>query len=222
MLVNLGVVADEAGSPLPFLLLSMKLHALAVELFGTFLLSLAVYLSLSTATVISTPVIAGLTLGLLVYMIGPMSGAHVNPAVTLGLMSVKLIKPLHGLSYIVAQLLGGALAWAVGTLLVATGPGAPTTIENWHIGIGEALGAMILVMAVSSVARHKTPHEASGLVVGGGLLLGISLAVTVGSGGVLNPAVAVSLNVVSFSYLLMPVIGGVVGAWVYKLVCTRD
>lgn len=200
----------------------MKMHALAAELLGTFLLSLAVYLTLSTATVLSTPVIAGLTLGLLVYIIGPMSGAHVNPAVTVGLMSVKLIKPLHGLSYIVAQLLGGALAWAAGTILLPTGPVAPATIENWHIGVGEALGAMILVMCVSSVARSKTPHEASGLVVGGGLLLGIALAVTIGSGGVLNPAVAVSLNVVSMSYLLMPLVGGVVGAWVYKLLCVKD
>lgn len=53
----------------------MNLKALAAELFGTFGLSLAVLISInSPGFPVGTPVIAGLTLGLFVYTIGPISG----------------------------------------------------------------------------------------------------------------------------------------------------
>ena len=80
------------------------------EFFGAFVLSLVVGLSVSGQFPIVTPVLAGLTLGLFVYTIGVISGCHINPAVTVGLLSIGKIKMNEAAKYIVAQLLGGILA----------------------------------------------------------------------------------------------------------------
>jgi len=62
---------------------------------------------------VPTPIVAGLTLGLLVYTIGPISGCHINPAVTTGLFSIgKLEAPAAG-GYIVAQVIGGSLTLGI-------------------------------------------------------------------------------------------------------------
>src|SRR3989344_6634810 len=95
----------------------MKIHAYAAELLGTFLLAL---LSLGSSFPVPTPVVAGLTLGLIVYMFGSVSGAHVNPAVTVGLAVIHKISWNDAAAYIVMQLTGGLLAMMVGNTLMGT------------------------------------------------------------------------------------------------------
>jgi 16S rRNA (uracil1498-N3)-methyltransferase len=53
---------------------------------------------------------AALTLALCVYTLGPISGCHINPAITLGLWSIGKIKSWKVLNYIVAQVLGAGAA----------------------------------------------------------------------------------------------------------------
>ena len=78
------------------------------ELLGTFTLALVVGLSLAGSFPPATPLLAGLTLGLFVYTIGAISGAHINPAVTIGAWSIKKIGNKDALWYIVAQFIGAA------------------------------------------------------------------------------------------------------------------
>ena len=69
----------------------MNLRHCFSELLGTFLLAFLVHLSIGAHFPVPTPIIAGLTLGLIVYMLGGISGAHVNPAVTIALASIGKI-----------------------------------------------------------------------------------------------------------------------------------
>ncbi len=191
-----------------------NIRPLVAELLGTFLLALLVHVSLKAGFPLATPVVAGLTLGLVVYMLGSISGAHVNPAVTIGLFSIGKIQMMDAVSYIVAQFIGGALALVVGNALLGTSPSLVVG-DSAMIVMAEALGAAILVLGVSSVVHGKAPHDAAGLTIGGALLLGV-LAASTQSNGVLNPAVALGIGSVSLSYIAGPVIGGVLAAWGYR------
>lgn len=65
----------------------MSNKKLLAEGFGTFILTLTAMFSILGSFDVPTPVLVGLTLMLFVYTIGSLSGAHLNPAVTVGLWS---------------------------------------------------------------------------------------------------------------------------------------
>lgn len=198
-----------------------KPHALAAEALGTFLLTLVVSVSLVVSLPLSTPVLAGLTLGLLVYVIGPISGAHVNPAVTLALMSIKKISSTQGIGYIVAQLLGAMLAMFVSQLLGQGDVPNVGALTDPMTAIGEGLGAFVLLIGVSSVVHGKVKDDACGIVIGTALSLGAMLASSV-SNGVLNPAVALGIGSLSLSYIAGPIVGAVLAAWLYRDLASRN
>lgn len=192
----------------------MTARRFSSELLGTFLLAFLVHLSLGGHFGVPTPIIAGLTLGLIVYMLGGISGAHVNPAVTIALASIGKISWSDAGAYVVAQFIGGVLALLFGNALLAA-PLAVTADTSLMIVVAEAIGAGILVLGVSSVVFGKAPKEASGLTIGTALALG-ALAASVQSNGVLNPAVALGIGSLSFAYLIGPILGGVIAAQGYK------
>ncbi len=85
--------------------------ALIAEFIGTFGLALAVLVSLNGyLPLVPTAVVAGATLVLFVLTIGAISGSHINPAVTIGLLSVKKIELSEAFGYIVAQIAGALTA----------------------------------------------------------------------------------------------------------------
>jgi len=189
----------------------MKPKALAAEMFGTFILALSVLISInSPGFPIPTPVIAGLTLGLLVYTIGPVSGCHLNPAVTSGLLSIGEIEPAAAGGYIVAQFVGAAAALGLGALLfpalVALDVG-----NSAHVGAAELIGATIFVFGIASVVIGRVPAAMAGVVIGGSLTLGISFAAHA-TNGVLNPAVALGIGSFSLAYVWGPIVGAVLGS----------
>lgn len=189
----------------------MKYKALVAELFGTFGLSLAVLISINSPDFpVGTPVIAGLTLGLFVYTIGPISGCHINPAVTLGLAAIRKVDMKTAGTYIVAQLLGATLAIGIGSILY-TNPMTLAWGDTVGVGAAEALGALIFLFGIASVVLGRVPQAMSGIVVGGSLTLGVLWAAQT-SNGILNPAVAFSLGSLSLAYVWGPIVGGVVGA----------
>ncbi len=182
------------------------------ELIGTLILTLAVSLSLAGNFPVPTPVIAGLALGLCVYTLGSISGAHLNPAVTLGIMSIRKIPLKDGAFYIAAQMAGAVLAMLIAGQLVVMRElpvlDTPMTV------ISEMTGAFILAFGVAAAVHGNITQGASGLTVGGSLLLGISMATA--SNGVLNPAVALGIGSFSISYLIGPVAGAVLAMQIYK------
>lgn len=182
----------------------------AAEFVGTFLLTFAVIASLATGFPLATPIIAGLTLGLVVYTMGSVSGAHINPAVTVGLWSIKKINTKEAVAYIVAQLIGATLAMLLANYLFNF-TSALVAVNSLHVFLAEAIGAFILVFGVSSVVLKEHAESYSGLVIGGSLLLGASIAGRV-SNGILNPAVAGGLGSLSLVYVMGPLVGALLAA----------
>src|ERR1700744_3969213 len=99
----------------------MQIRKLAAELLGTAIL---VFFAVGVATlmfgfkldggsvaagVLATALAFGLVLLALVYAIGPISGCHVNPAVTIGFLASKRMSPQEAVGYWIAQFAGGIL-----------------------------------------------------------------------------------------------------------------
>lgn len=184
------------------------------EAVGTFALALVVGLSLAGSFPISTPLLAGLVLGLFVYSIGHISGSHINPAVTIGAWSIGKIKASEAIIYIICQFIGAAIAMYV----VSSTTGIHTLVVTNSLAVtcAEFLGTFFFTFGIASAVYGKTPLDASGLVVGGSLTLGIAIAALLGSNGVLNPAVALGIGSMNLAYVLGPIIGSVCGMQVYK------
>ncbi len=184
------------------------------EAIGTFALTLAVGLSLAGDFPVSTPILAALTLGLFVYSIGHLSGAHLNPAVTIGAWSIKKISNEDAIGYIIAQFFGAAAALTlIGYTVTLPAMTASTEVM---IGVAEAIGALFFTFGIASVIYGKVSGHLSGLVVGGSLLLGIAFAVLLGSNGLINPAVAFGVKSFNLMYIFGPIVGAVAGMQAYK------
>lgn len=190
------------------------------EFIGTFMLALVVVLSLAINPPLATPVLAALTLGIFVYTVGHISGTHINPAVTVGIFTLGKIKPLEAVGYVVAQFLGGAAAYVLAFNVLAMpllAPGGSSAM----VFVAETMGMLLFTFGIASVVYGKAPAGLSGVVVGSSLLLGIVIAVGIGSGGILNPAVAVALNSLNVAYLGGSIIGSILGFQLYRLICVE-
>ncbi|HLV98875.1 MAG TPA: aquaporin [Ktedonobacterales bacterium] len=193
----------------------------------------------------------GLALLVAVYAIGKISGAHVNPAVSIALASIGKLAWVDAIYYIVSQLIGATLG-ALGVLLVfgrdsalAAGVGATTfnaTLTNQFQAAGiEALGAFILVLAIVSTAADKrSPAGWAGLVIGFALAAAIMVAGTA-TGASVNPARTFGPDIVLtifggklnllgggtiwgeyWVYVVGPIVGGLVAAWLYRFIARPD
>ncbi|TSC59048.1 MAG: major intrinsic protein [Candidatus Peregrinibacteria bacterium Greene0416_19] len=193
----------------------MVLRKVAAEFIGAFILAFAVALSVGFNMSFPTPVLAGITLGLFVYTVGGLSGAHLNPAVTVALLTARKVKANEAGLYIVAQLLAGWIAFMLAKQAGAELTGLSSG-GNVVVGLFEALGTFILAFGIASVVHSQTPAAAAGLVIGGSLTLGAFMASAVSAGAV-NPAVAVGLGSVDPIYLLSPVVGAIAGVWTFEV-----
>lgn len=193
-----------------------KIAALAAEFVGTAILATAV-LSISRWTDFPyfAAVVAGLVVALTALVLGPVSGAHINPLVTLGLWTMRKIQTTQAVVYIGAQMLGGLAAWQLGEYLLnrplrnIAGGGL-----DWRVLAAEAIGSFVFAMAVYAAVVNNYDWPKLALASGAGLTLGIILA-SLASNGIVNPAVAVGVQSWNWSYTLGPVAGAVVGMNVY-------
>lgn len=190
----------------------------AVEFMGTLTLALIVFASIASGfSAVATPVLAALTLGLFVYTLGHVSGIHINPAVTLGLYSIKKIKGKDATYYIGAQFLGAITAILLASLIFGLSTNM-TPVFSMGLLLAEMLGAIIFTLGIASVVYGKVDDDMSGIVIGGSLLLGIALAASLGSNGILNPAIAFAVGSFSFAYIAGPILGSVIGFNLYKII----
>jgi aquaporin Z len=82
----------------------MNALALVAEFFGTFLLLISIFAT-------GNALVIGATLALVIIMLGGVSGAHVNPAVSLAMLLKGAVSTSEFFTYALAQFAGGAAAW---------------------------------------------------------------------------------------------------------------
>jgi aquaporin Z len=189
------------------------------EFAGTCALTLAVFGSIALAGNIPGALSAGIVLGLLVFTIGKVSGAHVNPAVTLGALSLKKISKQDAGFYILAQFAGAALAIVFAKI---NGMNPPLVGDfSAHAIVAEILGTILFTFGIASIvfasdeSKAKSSDIAAPLVIGGSLTIGATIASGLGSNGVLNPAVAFGLGTFGWAYLIGPIVGAIIGMWLF-------
>jgi MIP family channel proteins len=164
----------------------------------------------------------------MVYATGHLSGAHINPAVTLAFTLTRHFSPRDAASYIAAQLLGAA---AAALLLLAIWPDQPAQLGATAptIGAGSAFAyelvmtafLMFVIMAVATDTRAVGASAA--IAIGGTVGLDALLGGPV-TGASMNPARSFGPALVAgewrdfWLYVAGPVVGAALGALAYELV----
>ncbi len=179
-------------------------QALLAELVGTGLLTLAALLA-------GTPYAVALILAALVYGLGPISGAQLNPAVTLGLLVARRQPVVKGVLYLVAQVVGALLAAKVAPSIGDLGT------YNAGKPVGEFVGAGLLVLTVVAVSDKWVPKAGGGVAIGAALGAGLLL-----SHGVLNPAVALAMGLGRTPAVWAAALGGVAFAALFDLLSAKQ
>jgi MIP family channel proteins len=177
----------------------------------------------------------GLTIMVFAFAYGSISGGHMNPAVTVGVLAAGAMSVGEAIGYIVSQLIGGiAGAFLLSAVLggAQTGLGTPTLAHNVALGglsltmtpaagfMIEALLAFFLVTVVLSTAVAGRAGNLAPLAIGMTLTLNIIMGGAL-TGAAFNPARALGPMVATgnFSeawlYLTAPIVGAIVAAIVH-------
>jgi aquaporin Z len=196
---------------------------LFAELFGTFVLVFA-----GTGAIVFDSVNPGkighigvaLTFGLVVlsmaYAVGSVSGAHLNPAVTVGLWAARRVPGKQVLPFVCAQVVG---AFAASGLLLSMFPEHPTlgaTLPHgpaWHSFVLEVWLTAVLVFVILAVTIAEPSVRALGGVIVGAVIALEALFAGPISGASMNPARSLAPALASGSvqhlwvYVLAPIVG---------------
>ncbi len=171
----------------------------------------------------------GLIVSAMIYTIGDISGAHINPAVTIGFFAARRLEARNVIPYVVSQC-AGAFAASVAlrflfpqsATLGATAP-AGSAVQSFILEMIMTALLMLVILSVSTGAREKgiTAGIAVGAVIALEALFGGPI-----SGASMNPARSLAPALVAgntrvvWIYLIAPVIGALLA--VPACICTRE
>jgi aquaporin-4 len=218
--------------------------ALFAELLGTFALVFTIILVVSMYAA-QGDVLRGLTypfialahfliLFIMIQTLGPISGGHFNPAVTLGVLSIRRISVVNAAGYIVVQFAGAILA---ALLIKGIIPHQAETVKFASTAVSvdiktgaafalEAIAAFFLVWTVVGTAVNPDgSKEWAPLAIAGALALGVLLIAPLTGAGI-NPARSIGPALISGNwgdaknflevYIIGPIGGGVLAALIYS------
>ena len=225
--------------------MSASTRKLLAEFIGTFLLVfVAVGAAVSgrtSAGVIAVAIAFGFVLVFAAYAFGPVSGAHVNPAVTLAMVIARKQPVTEAVGYWIAQFLGAIAGAAVLKYLVSsggvtdeTGALGSNSYDNGHINLqGAFVLEVVLTFAFVLVILLVTDRLAAPLAAG--LAIGVALTAvhTVGiplDGTSVNPARSFGPALFAggdalsqyWLFLVAPLVGGAIAAFVYPFTRGAD
>jgi glycerol uptake facilitator-like aquaporin len=196
-----------------------KLAMLVGEFLGTTALTLIIlsisHSQLSLSYFVATS--AGLMFALMVLALGGISGAVFNPAMTIGLWTVRKLRTLQALTYLAVQFLGGAVAWWLFVYFTKVSGIHNTGTFSARVMLAEAVGTFIFAFVWAAAVYQRFNLFNRAVAIGGGLTAG-ALVASLASAGLLNPAVALGLRQWSWgTYVAGPIIGAIVGFQLYNL-----
>lgn len=181
----------------------------------------------------------GLALIGMAYGIGPVSGCHINPAVSLGAVAAGRMQISEAIRYIVAQVAGAIVAAGV-LLMIASGKADYSLAENglgqngWGVGyLGEyAMGAafvfevvatFLFMVVILGATGKGAPAQFAGLAIGLALvvihLVGINVTgVSVNPARSVGPALFAGSTAISqlWLFVVAPIIGAVAAGLLFK------
>lgn len=178
----------------------------------------------------------GLTVLTIAYSLGHISGAHLNPAVTIGLWAGGRVNGKDILPYVISQILGGIAAAAV-LYVIATGNGSeiggfaangygehsPGNYSLLAALVTEFVMTFMFLIIILGATDEKSPKGFAGLAIGLALTLIHLISIPVTNTSV-NPARSISQAVFVgdwaisqlWLFILIPVIGAMTAGAVYK------
>lgn len=181
-----------------------------------------------TSQTIAIALSFGLVIFVLVQTLAHVSGAHLNPAITIGLLATGKITIIRGILYIVVQCLGAIAGSGVLQILVPENLGAttpsPKVTPSQALGLEFFLG-FILVLVVCGVCDPNKPFIKSTAALAIGWTVAVGHITTVGlTGSSMNPARSLGSAVVTgtwtyhWVYWVGPILGGVVASLLYTFI----
>ncbi len=202
---------------------------LAAAAFGT---------GLSIEGIIMISLAHGSAIGLMVYAFGHISGAHINPAVTIPMIITKKISPADGAGYIALQLIGGIIAaFALVAILPDLGqsvnfgtqaPGDLIQGDPMKALWLEMIFTFFLVTTIFLVAVHKKgPAGMHGISIGGMVfllhLVGVPLTgASMNPARTLGPAIASGFWEFHWIYWVGPIIGGIIAGLIMNYIFVKQ
>jgi aquaporin-4 len=202
---------------------------MAAALFGT---------TLTIEGIIMISLGHGAAIGIMIYAFGHISGAHINPAVTIAMMVTRNINVKDGAAYIGSQIIG-AIAAAVAHMVILPEAGAkvnfgtqggPSEFLNFSVasGVGvEIILTFFLVTTIFMAAVHrKAAAGMAGIAIGGMIFLLHLVGVPL-TGASMNPARTLGPAIVSgywdfhWIYWVGPIVGAVIAGVIMQYIYVK-
>lgn len=194
--------------------------------------------SLTTQSVLFISLGHGGIIALMIYAFGHISGAHINPAVTIPMMITRKIGITDGVGYIISQIIGAVAAAAtlkvilpeLGAKVNFGTQGGPSDILNNSVSSGFAVEAILtffLVLVIFMTAVHKKASPGwAGFTIGGMVFL-IHLVAVPLTGASVNPARTFGPALISgfwefhWMYWAAPILGGIIAGLIMNYVYVK-
>lgn len=204
-----------------------------VEFIGTFALvfcgtGAVIVNSLSNGSLglVGVSMVFGIVITAMIYVFGGISGAHINPTVTIALAVGKLMPKNEVVGYVLAQILGAFLASG---LLYFVFPEAKTLGETLPNGgilpsiILEIVLTFFLMLIILGIASKKEYSHLAGIIIGVFVIGAILIAGPI-SGGSFNPARSITPAIISgnfdslWIYITAPITGSVFAMFLWSFI----
>ncbi|MBV8082978.1 MAG: MIP family channel protein [Candidatus Eremiobacteraeota bacterium] len=212
-------------------------EALVAEFIGTFFLvfagtgALAVDALTHTVTHVGVSLVFGLVVAALVYALGHVSGAHFNPAVTLGFWVARAFPGERVAWYVISQILGAIAASILIRLMFGSAASAGVTLPASSVStsfvLELAMTSLLVIVVMGSAVHGRATKGFAGIAIGSAIALDAIFGGPI-SGASMNPARSLGPACIAgiwhdqWIYVVAPLAGALLAVAVYRILGDAD